>query len=104
MVPKVPSSSWLLIVKSKDHISEKEKKKIERMNHAFGHTHWNVQEFEKNLSLNASRLDVHCDISTNIVSKDELVTFLGRDRPLMARRSNHVILLNVEDCEEILNL
>ncbi len=81
MVPKVPSSARLLILKSKDHVSKREKRKMEKMSHAFGCTHWNVQNFGEKLSLNASRLDVCCDISINIVSKDELVTFLGKIVP-----------------------
>ncbi len=48
------------------------------MNHVFGCTHWNVQDFGEKLSLNASRLDACCDISIDIVSKDELMTFFGK--------------------------
>jgi hypothetical protein len=39
MVPKVPSNIQLLTVKSEDHVSKKEKRKMEKMNHAFGHAH-----------------------------------------------------------------
>jgi hypothetical protein len=55
----------------------------------FWHAHWNVQDFGEKLSLNAFGLNVRCDISVDIVSKDELVTYFGKRSSF--GRSNHVI-------------
>jgi RNA recognition motif-containing protein len=37
-----------------------------------------VHDFGNKLSLNVYGLNVHHDISTNIVSEDELVTYFGK--------------------------
>jgi hypothetical protein len=75
-----------------------------RMSHAFGCTHWNVQDFKEKPFLNASRLDVHGDISTYIVSENELVTFFRKKLSLIGWKVKPCDLLNVEDCEGILKL
>ncbi len=51
---------------------------MERMSDAFGRAHWNVQDFGRKFSLNASGLYVHRDMSIDIVSKYELVTYFGK--------------------------
>jgi len=104
MAPKVPSIIRTLIVKSEDHVSKREKRKMEKMSHVFGHAHWNVQDFGDKLSLNAFGLDVHCDTSTNIVSKDELVTYFGKRSSPNDWKVKPCDLLSVEDCEGILKL
>jgi hypothetical protein len=104
MAAKVPSSARLLILKSKNHVSKKKKRKMERMSHAFGCTYWNVQDFGEKLSLNAFRLDVRCDIPIDIISKDELVTFFGKRSSLNCWKVKPCDLLSVEDCEGILKL
>jgi hypothetical protein len=77
---------------------------MEKMSHVFGHAHWNVQDFGDKLSLNAFGLDVHCDTSTNIVSKDELVTYFGKRSSPNDWKVKPCDLLSVEDCEGILKL
>jgi hypothetical protein len=77
---------------------------MEKMSHVFSHVYWNVQDFGDKLSLNASRLDVHRDTSTNIVSKDELVTYFGKRSSLNDWKAKPCDLLSVEDCEGILKL
>ncbi len=78
MAPKVRSNVRLLTIKLEDHVFKKKKRKMERMSHAFGRSHWNVQDFGKKLSLNAFELDVRHDMSIDIVSKYELVTYFGK--------------------------
>jgi hypothetical protein len=78
MAPKVPSNAQLLTIKLEDHVFKRKKRKMERMSHAFGHAHWNVQDFGKKLSLNVFKLDVHHDMSIDIVSEYELVKYFGK--------------------------
>ncbi len=77
---------------------------MERMSHAFGCAHWNVQNFGKKLFLNAFGLDVRRDISIGIVSKDELVTYLGKRSSSNGWKVKPCDLLNANECEGIMKL
>lgn len=96
MVPKALQAP-LLQIKSKDHVSKREKKKMEKMSHHFGHARQNVQDFGQKLSLNAFGLNTHHDISTKIVSEDELVTFFGKRLSPNGWKVKSCELLNEED-------
>jgi hypothetical protein len=77
---------------------------MQRINHALGQTQWNVQNFGEKLSLKSSGLDTHCDITSKIVSKDDLLSYFGKRSSPNGWKAKACDLLSVEDCLAILTL
>jgi hypothetical protein len=63
-----------------------------------------VQDFGEELSLKSSRLNAHHDITSEIVSENDLVTYFGKKSPPNGWKVKACDLLSVEDCLATLTL
>jgi hypothetical protein len=91
----------LLTIKLEDHVSRKEKK---CRGLAMLWVQWNVEDFGEKLSLKSSTLDIHRDITSKIVSKDDLVTYFGKRSSPNGWKVKTCDLLSAKDCLAILTL